>query len=79
MIITGYTITFHKYFKKGPMVSEVNGKARLVGITSWGFACADNNYPGVYTNVTHFLHWITNIITDGTMADDTKNGRMKQN
>ena len=61
------------------MVSAVMGKARLVGITSWGFACADNNYPGVYTNVKYFLLWITKIITDGTMADDTKNGRMKEN
>ena len=62
-------VTFHTYFKKGPMVSKSKGKARLVGITSWGFACANKNYPGIYTNVADFIFWITKTITDSLKSD----------
>ena len=34
-----------------------NGKATLVGIVSFGFSCA-NTYPGVYTKIASFYHWI---------------------
>ena len=35
-----------------------NGKATLVGIVSFGFGCANPNYPGVYTKIASFRHWI---------------------
>ncbi|EDV32580.1 uncharacterized protein Dana_GF22084 [Drosophila ananassae] len=38
----------------GPLVCS----GRLAGIISWGVGCADPGYPGVYTNVSHFLEWI---------------------
>ncbi|XP_076165855.1 trypsin-1 [Ptiloglossa arizonensis] len=38
----------------GPLV--VNG--HLVGIVSWGQGCGKPNYPGVYTDVSHYRHWI---------------------
>ena len=41
-----------------------SGKAKLVGITSWGFGCADKNYPGVYTNVANVKGWIFKTISD---------------
>ena len=44
--------------------SWARGKAKLLGITSWGFGCADKNYPGVYTNVAHFTDWIAKTISD---------------
>ncbi|EDX02439.1 trypsin [Drosophila yakuba] len=38
----------------GPLICD----GRLAGIISWGVGCADPGYPGVYTNVSHFLNWI---------------------
>ncbi|XP_021190228.2 trypsin CFT-1 [Helicoverpa armigera] len=31
----------------------------IVGITSWGFECADPFYPGVSARVSYFTNWIT--------------------
>nr|ADT80832.1 serine protease 62 [Mamestra configurata] len=31
----------------------------IVGVTSWGFECADAFYPGVSARVTYFSNWIT--------------------
>ena len=54
----------HPYL--GPLVGKSwsRGKAKLLGITSWGFGCADQNYPGVYTNVADFKFWIIKTISD---------------
>ncbi|XP_059822214.1 transmembrane protease serine 3-like isoform X2 [Hypanus sabinus] len=42
----------------GPLAcSEENGW-QLVGITSWGAGCANQNKPGVYARVTEYLDWI---------------------
>ncbi|MGW1023649.1 S1 family peptidase [Streptomyces sp. NPDC002577] len=39
----------------GPLV--IGG--RLAGITSWGYGCADADYPGVYTRLTTFSSLVT--------------------
>jgi len=44
----------------GPLYDEANNA--LVGVVSWGFGCADPNYPGVYAQVSTQFDWIkTNI------------------
>ncbi|WP_394620076.1 S1 family peptidase [Lentzea sp. JNUCC 0626] len=39
----------------GPMVAG----GKLIGVTSWGYFCADARYPGVYAQVSHFNALIT--------------------
>ena len=44
----------------GPLVMNVNGKATLVGIVSWGtdkIECPAK-YPVVFANVAKYTHWI---------------------
>ena len=34
----------------------------LCGIVSWGYGCALADFPGVYTQTSYFVDWITNNI-----------------
>ncbi|XP_069835952.1 trypsin-like [Dendropsophus ebraccatus] len=47
-----------QYDSGGPVVC--NGQ--LQGIVSWGFRCALENFPGVYTKVCNYNSWISSTI-----------------
>ena len=51
----------------GPLVLSERGRWFQVGIVSMGYGCADNRFPGIYTNVKDFLDWIR-YNTDGEDA-----------
>lgn len=48
----------------GPIVLENGNQHVLVGVVSWGFGCADPNFPGVYARVSSAIGWIESIACD---------------
>ena len=47
----------------GPLLYEsTNGNPILVGVTSWGIGCANPNYAGVYSRVSHNHSWISQFL-----------------
>uniref|UniRef100_A0A8C6PMQ9 Zgc:100868 n=1 Tax=Nothobranchius furzeri TaxID=105023 RepID=A0A8C6PMQ9_NOTFU len=58
----------------GPMVSKQGGVWVQEGIVSYGFGCAQPNYPGVYTRVSQYQTWINNGLWPW-MASLQKNGQ----
>ena len=47
----------------GPLQIYIDGGWVQVGIVSFGNRCAEPGYPGVYTRITQFLHWILTNMT----------------
>ncbi len=42
----------------GPMTVAGAGATLLAGVVSWGYGCADANFPGMYARVSSFADWI---------------------
>ncbi|MEM9489867.1 MAG: trypsin-like serine protease [Myxococcota bacterium] len=49
----------------GPLVVSVGGVDKVAGIVSWGFGCADAQYPGMYGRVSSFVSWINSTTGGG--------------
>jgi hypothetical protein len=58
----------------GPLF--VKDTSMLVGITSWGFECASNVYPGVYVRVSTFDKWIDDTVCNDLSPEDCVNGQI---
>jgi len=42
----------------GPFTVEVEGSHHLAGVTSWGYGCAVEGLPGVYSSVSYHREWL---------------------
>lgn len=58
----------------GPLLAK--GTSMLVGITSWGYECASNVYPGVYTRISTFDKWIDDTVCNDLSPEDCVNGQI---
>lgn len=45
----------------GPFVMQHEGRWKLVGLVSWGYSCASEKYPSVYTRVPNQFDWILDV------------------
>jgi hypothetical protein len=51
----------------GPLVCMRNGKHYLEGATSWGFGCAQQEYPGVWARLTKVADWTRQYVPLGSV------------
>ena len=48
----------------GPVICIENGEPIQYGIVSWGIGCAGVKYPGIYTQLSEYIDWITEQIIE---------------
>lgn len=47
----------------GPLYVVQNGRVLQMGITSFGNGCGQENFYGIYTNLSHYIPWLSQYIT----------------
>ena len=55
----------------GPVTTGAGDQLRLVGITSWGFGCAEPGLPGVYTRAANYRPWVKECLAGSCVGADT--------
>jgi len=54
---------FYQGDSGGPLILSHEGRAYLVGVISFGYKCLQKGFYGVSTSVTHFLPWISKVVS----------------
>ena len=61
----------------GPLImTNSDGEYELIGIVSWGYGCAEPNYPGVYSKIHSRLNWFFGYIGEPEVEEDIVLGDM---
>lgn len=64
----------------GPIMQLVDGEYLQTGIVSTGGtedqSCAALNYPGIYTRVSNYQSWITNVMAGNTSSSSSSSGSL---
>ena len=49
----------------GPLMckSKSSGRYTVAGVVSWGKACAEAGFPGIYADVIHYMDWVEWVIS----------------
>jgi secreted trypsin-like serine protease len=56
----------------GPILVNVSGAVKQAGIVSWGFGCADEKQPGLYTRIANYTQWIEDNMKSSSTPDNDK-------
>ena len=57
-------------------MTNSNGEYELIGIVSWGYGCAEAQYPGVYSRIYPRLNWFFQYIGEPEVEEDIVLGDM---
>jgi len=60
----------------GGPIFDLSDPPKQVGVVSWGYGCADPNYPGVYARISGDYTWLQTNICE--MTDSPNNLAMRQ-
>ena len=52
------------YSEQGDSGGPIYVDGVQVGVTSWGYACADPDHAGVYTRVSNYVDWIQSFMAN---------------
>lgn len=52
----------------GPLVCSSGSTWTIYGATSWGYGCADPNYPGVWAKISTQTDWINSVLDGSYVA-----------
>ena len=52
----------------GPLICVVDGAPVLYGVVSYGYGCADSDYPGIYAKVASQIDWLSTVIGENNFV-----------